>query len=136
MRFLIVALFIASPLRADDFSNFSGAGRDAKTDQLSFTGTQRWGREFLQSTRERPKYLASDWKGKVALPVPPANSSARTAAELAYLKPLVSKRAERMSEINAEVHVTKFRFGEHTYKSLTTEARYRATGKALARGLP
>jgi len=129
--FVAVFLVFAGVLCADETVHLSGAGRDAKVDRLSFTGTQRWGAEFLKSARMRPKYLARDWKGLIGLPAPPANSSKRTEAEIAFLKTLVPQRTERMKEITAEIHVTNFRFGDHTYKSLTTDARFRATGKML-----
>lgn len=132
MRLFVAAcLILLGFIRADENGHLSGAGRDAKIDQLSFTGTQRWGAEFLKSTRLRPRYLARDWKGMIGLSAPPANSSPRTEAEIAYLNTLVSQRGERLQEIQAEIHVTNFRFGTETYKSLTTGEKYRATGKML-----
>ena len=129
--FVAVFLVLAGVVWADEIDHLSGAGRDAVVDRLSFTGTQRWGAEFLKSTRLRPKYLARDWKGMIVLPAPPANSSKRTEAEIAYLKTLVSQRAERLKNVKAEIHVTNFRFGENSYKTLTTDPKFRATGKAL-----
>ncbi len=131
MRFLIITLLLSALLKADDFANLSGASRDPRIDKLGFTTTQQWGSEFVKLAKTRPKYLSREWQRQITLPAPPANTSQRTAAEIVYLKSLISKRAQKKSEIEAEVHVTNFRYGPHTYESLTTENKYRATAKVM-----
>lgn len=132
MRYLIIAfLFLPFLLKADELANLSGAGHDSQVDKLSFTNTQRWGKDFVKFTRLRPKYLGRDWLREIGLPKPPANSSPRTTAEIAYLKKLAAKRAEKKSAIEAEILVTNFRYGTHTYASLTTDPNYKATSTII-----
>ena len=131
MRILLLSLLLSSIALSDDFTDLSGAGENRKTDQLTFTGTQRWGKEFERFLRQRPKFLSKNWNKSIVLPAPPANSSPRTKAEIAYLKTLAPKRQEKASEIQAEVLVTNFRFGKHDYATLTTAPQYRETGKLI-----
>ena len=132
MRFLIITLLLLSPLlEADEFTHLSGVGHDPQVDKLSFTSTRRWGSDFAKFTQLHPKYLNRDWVKEIALPKPPANSSPRTAAEIAYLKKLATKRPSKKSAIEAEVLVTNFRYGTHTYSSLTTDPKYSATAKVI-----
>lgn len=132
MRFLITAfLLLPFLLKADELTHLSGVGHDSQVDKLSFTNTQRWGKEFVKFTRLRPKYLSRDWAREIGLAKPPANSSPRTTAEIAYLKKLTAQRAGKKSAIEAEVLVTNFRYGTHTYASLTTDPKYRATSKVI-----
>ncbi len=131
IAFLFFVLLNPSAIFADEFKQLSGAGKNVKVDQVSFTQTQRWGKDFEKFLRGRPKLLRQDWKETVAIPVPPANSSPRTKAEIDYLQSLVSKRAKRAAEIKAEVLVTNFRFGEHDYATLTTAGNFRETSKLI-----
>ncbi len=127
----LFAFIISSAAFAEDLENLSGAGEDSRIDQLGFTQTQRWGAEFENFLRERPKFISGDWKKTLVVPVPPANSSSRTKAEVAYLESLVSKRNGKLNEIKAEVLVTNFRFGNYDYAQLTTEKKFNETSKLI-----
>lgn len=117
--------------QADEYKNLSGAGSDKKTDSITFSGTQKWGKEFIPFTRLSTKYISRDWKQSFSVPKPPANSSARTKAELEYLQTVISKRGQHLSDIKKEVLVTNFNFGKHNYQTLTTNAKYTQTAKLL-----
>lgn len=132
MRLLFFFAFIISTTAyADDLQDLSGAGENPKIDQLGFTQTQRWGADFENFLRERPKIISGDWKKTIVIPAPPANSSPRTKAEVTYLESLVSKRSGKLSEIKAEILVTNFRFGNYNYTQLTTEKKFSETSKLI-----
>lgn len=131
--FLILILFtiVFKPLRAENYLHLSGAGTDLRADQLAFTNTQKWNREFDQLTRKRPKILPREWAKIITLPAPPANSSSRTTEEITYLKTLISKRSSKLPEITAEINLPAFRFGKYTYEDLTTSSHKPNTNKLL-----
>lgn len=131
--FLILILFtiVFKPLRAENYLHLSGAGTDLRADQLTFTNTQKWNREFDQLTRKRPKILSREWAKIITLPAPPANSSPRTTEEITYLKTLISKRSSKLPEITAEINLPAFRFGKYTYEDLTTSSHKPNTNKLL-----
>lgn len=135
IRGLFLALLsipvFTTPCLADPCKNLSGAQTDKKVDSTTFSSTQKWGKEFIPFTKLRTHYMARDWKQSFSVPAPPANSSARTKAELEYLQTLVTKRPERLNAIQKEVMVTEFNFGKHNYKVLTTSAKYKQTAKLL-----
>ena len=124
-----ILLFAMQPsLLADDFCHISGVGNDGRIDKMSFSNTLKWDLKYLGYTKRQARYLATDWKKTFALPVPPANSSERTKAELQYLEKLIPKRAGQQKEIEAEVLTAQFRWGKFTYKNLTEGKRFRNTG--------
>jgi acid phosphatase (class A) len=131
MRILLVTLLTLASAWAGDFTHLSGAGTDANVDRVSFTGTQKWDGKYLKIARDQPKYLTNNWSRQITIPAPPANSSARTTAELSYLKSLVSRRASSLKEIEKEVLLIEFRFNSYTYHLLTTSKTHQATGKLL-----
>ncbi len=116
---------------ADDFVHVSGVGVDQKVDALSFTNTLKWDREYLDYTKRRTLYLKSDWKESFVLPAPPANSSARTKAELGYLSKLIPKRGMQQKDIETEVLVTQFRWGKFTYQDLTEGKDFKNTSELI-----
>lgn len=128
-----LALFWAlmGSVGADDYVHLSGVGDNRKVDALTFTNTLKWDREYLGYTRRSTRYLAANWKKSFALPAPPANSSARTTAELKYLKDLITNRPSRKKDIESEVLVTNFRWGKFTYKDLTEGEQFKHTGKLI-----
>jgi hypothetical protein len=107
----VFVFIFQTSLAADDFSHLSGAGKNRQVDALSFTNTLHWDREYLGYTKWQTRYLKTDWKKSVSLSAPPANSSARTKAELEYLVKLIPKRGDQQKEIEAEVLVAQFRWG-------------------------
>lgn len=134
VRVFLVPVFVfifQSPLAADDFSHLSGAGKNRQVDALSFTNTLHWDREYLGYTKWQTHYLKTDWKKSFSLSSPPANSSARTKAELEYLVKLIPKRGDQQKEIEAEVLVAQFRWGGFTYKGLTEGEGFKNTSKLL-----
>ena len=122
---------MACPLFANDFSDLSGAGTNEKLDKATFTNTQTWNKEFLAWTRKRTRFLPAKWQSSFSIPAPPANSSARTSAELDYLIKLSPERQAKLSQIQKEVEVTNFQFGAHRYDKLTTDPKFPETGKML-----
>ena len=121
-------------LEADELEHLSGAGQDEKVDQLGFSGiygSQKWDKKFLAYTKKQTRYLARDWKRDFVLPMPPTNSSERTKAELEYLMTLIPERKNHQKEIEAEVMVSHFRWGEYTYKQLTTDKKFKHTSKLV-----
>ncbi len=126
-----MGVFFISSLSAEVFNHLSGAGTDKKVDELSFSLTQKWNPGYLRSSRLSPKYLPNDWQGRIVIPQPPANSSARTEAELDFLEALTPQRQGKLAEIQAELLVKKFSFGSYTYASLTTNADYPATRQLI-----
>lgn len=123
---------ITASLRADDFSHLSGAGTDEKLDRATFSNTQNWDREFLAMSLKNPRFLPRKWQETLALPAPPANSSARTKAELDDLAKQSSDRQTKLPEIRKEIESANFHFGDHRYHTLKTDPRFRETSKALA----
>ncbi len=131
---LSLSLSFAGILGADELGHLSGAGEDEKADQWRFSGvhgSQKWDKKFLAYTRKQTRYLARDWKRDFVLPMPPANSSERTKAELEYLMTLIPERKNHEKEIEAEVIVSHFRWGKFTYAQLTTDKRYQHTSKLI-----
>lgn len=120
-----------SPLVADESHHLSGAGRDPGLDALTFTGTQAWAAKYLDRTNDETRYFPADWRKKFSLPVPPANSSPRTMAELAYLEPLTRERDAHAKQIRSEVMVTNYRWNGLSYETLTRSKKYARTGKLL-----
>ena len=116
---------------ADDYKHLSGAGNNPRIDRVSFTATQKWGKDHLAFTRKRTRYLPTGWQKNFAVPVPPANTSARAKAELEYLQKLAAQRDSRANDIRAEVLVTNFRWGSHTYQQLTEANRYKYTSRVM-----
>jgi len=108
-KLLILFLLISPLLQADDFHHLSGASTDPKIDRLNFTNTQKWNPIFTQLAQQRPKILTRDWTRQITLPAPPPT----------------------LPEITKEIEITAFRFGTHTYQSLTTSKSHQATGKLL-----
>jgi len=85
----ILLCSIHPSLLADDYSHIQGVGNNVRIDELSFSNILKWDLKYLSYTKRQTRYLAPDWKNKFALPVLPANSSARTKAELGYLMKLL-----------------------------------------------
>jgi acid phosphatase (class A) len=128
---LFFTIALAPPLFADELSDLSGAGTDEKLDRATFSNTQTWNKDFLAKARKRPRFLPSKWRTIFALPKPPANSSERTSAELDHLVKLSSERQAKLSQIQKEIEVTNFQFGDHSYKTLATDSKFGETGKAI-----
>lgn len=126
-----LSLVLSTSLLADDFSDISGAGTNEKLDRATFTNTQSWNKEFLALVRKRPRFLPAKWQSSLAIPKPPANSSARTNAELEYLMKLVPERKAKITQIEKEVEVTNFQFGAHRYDTLRNEPEFAETSKLL-----
>lgn len=120
-----------NPVYGDDYAHLSGAGNNPRLDRVSFTDTQKWGKDFLAFTRKRTRYLPAAWQKNFAVPAPPANTSPRTNAELEHLVKLASQRSSKASEIRAEVLVTNFRWGKHTYQQLTDANRFKHTSRVM-----
>lgn len=127
----LLLIVTACSLLADDFTDLSGAGTDEKLDRATFTNTQTWNKEFLALTRKRPLFFPAKWQRSFAIPEPPANSSARTNAELDYLMKLVPERPAKLARIEKEVEVTNFQFGEYRYGQLKTDPKFTETGRLL-----
>ncbi|MFK7911087.1 MAG: hypothetical protein AB8F34_10885, partial [Akkermansiaceae bacterium] len=124
-------MFSLSILAADDTIHLSGVENNAQLDALTFTSTQKWGQKYLDRSKNKTQFLPADWRKKFAVPAPPANSSPRTLAELAYLEKLVSKRAAHITQIRSEVLAANYRWGRYTYKGLTKSKKLPHTGKLL-----
>ncbi|MBK1826382.1 phosphatase PAP2 family protein [Haloferula rosea] len=133
MKGLIVLwnLVVVAVVAADDFKHLSGAGADAACDGVGFRNTSAWGREFSEWARGRTKFLPADWKQRFQLVEPPANSSARTRAELEFLVEQMEKREQHQEAINREILVENFRFGDHRYEDLITRKEFSKTGELL-----
>lgn len=131
LLFLILFSMAFKPLKAENYLHLSGAGTDLRTDQLTYSNTQKWNREFDQLTRQRPKILSREWAKIITLPAPPANSSPRTTKEIEYLKTLISKRPSKLQEITAEINLPAFRFGKYTYEDLTSSSTKPNTSQLL-----
>ena len=124
-------LLFSLPGFAEEGQDLSGAGANEIVDKLSFTNTQRWHSDFLKRAQQTPLLFPKNWRQLVAVPRPPANSSPRTGAELAYLKTLISKRPDQQNKIEAEVNLPNFTFGQHTYASLIDSSQRPATAKLI-----
>ncbi len=110
----------------DPFVHVSGAGRleDAQAVPLTFSGTQRWARVFLDQTKDEPRLLPKDWSSRVVLPSPPANGSPRTAKEVEYLLDLQAKRMPAdEAAIRKEAEFAGMRFGKHGSMDLLDVAK-------------
>ena len=128
---LFFLLLFSYPLIAQESPHLSGAGTNSPLDRLSFSNTQKWDRELQKYTQQNPLLLPKNWKQSVAVPQPPANSSERTAEELRLLQTLATKRAISQAQIEAEVILPNFPFGQHTYASLTDATQRPATAKLI-----
>ena len=119
---------------ADDLEHLSGAGNEEKLDRLAFSGVygeQRWDGRFKAYTLKRTHYLARTWKRDFVLPLPPANSSERTRREVDYLMTLLPQRNQKQKEIEAEVLINNFKWGDFTYEQLTTNEKFKHTSKLV-----
>lgn len=132
ISFFAVVSSVAEPSKPEKNEvHLSGAGKDKVVDGLTFSNTAKWDKKYLAYTMKHPRYLARDWKMKFVLPLPPANSSDRSQAELEYLKGLISKRKDHQKAIQDEVLVTNFKWGEHSYAKLTQDKKRPHTSKLI-----
>lgn len=132
MRNAIVGILLgAVTVMAHENSNLSGAGVNPEIDQLTFRNTSAWGKEFSEWLRKPVRYLPVDWKERIQLAPPPANSSARTQAELEAMLTLKQERGNRQAAIEKEIEITNFRFGDHLYGDLTSKSEFARTGELL-----
>lgn len=129
----IIAVFLLSlaVTWGDNLKDLSGAGRDPEVDEISFRRTATWGKEFSEWTRKPTRFLPKNWKSRIQLPPPPANSSPRTAAELDALDQRLAERPGKQAGIVKEVLITNFRFGDHRYEELITQPAFKETGELL-----
>lgn len=132
MKWVMVVLGIGmASVAADDFGDRAGAVRDESLEKAGFSNTAGWGKEFTEWTRKRTRFLPDDWKKRFQLVEPPANSSVRTRSEVVYLQSVSKQRTAKQQDIEKEVLITNFRFGEHRYEELIKDSRYKETGKLL-----
>lgn len=116
---------------ADEAQHLSGAGRNPEIDRIGFVATAAWGKEFSEWTRKPTRFLPRDWKTRIQLAFPPANSSTRTRKELEILAGRIGDRTRRQGQIEKEIEITSFRFGDHMYGDLIDDAKYAETAKLL-----
>lgn len=128
----IVTLLFIFPLSADDFIHLSGTGSDESIDAGTFSNTQEWSPKYLRRTRQKTVFLPTNWKRTFSIPAAPANSSPRTKAELQYLHTLVKQRPAHKADITAEVDIKNFRFGDHTFATLTEDPKFKQTANLIA----
>ncbi len=126
-KLLLLALpaaLILAPARpgahaADPFTHLDGTASDPALERRTFRTTQEWNREYRKHVDGEPRFIA-DWEKHIVLPRPPANSSARTRAELDNLKTLQDKRTPGMvEEIKGEIKIEGFRLGPHSYPAIS-----------------
>ncbi len=129
IRHLIPVLLLMLPahLAGGEISDLSGAGTDAERDKLRFSNTQRWNPGCLELSRATPRFLPDDWEKRIVLPAPPANSSARTSAELAHLHEVREARSAKRPEVRQELTSDGFRFGKRSYDEMAKSGRTPAT---------
>jgi acid phosphatase (class A) len=121
----------------DPFVHLSGAGQseDADVVPLTFSGTQRWAKVFLDLTKVEPRLLPKDWAKRVVLPLPPANGSPRTAKEMEYLLDLQGKRTpEDEAAIRKEAEFAGMRFGKYGSMDLLDAAKRPRTAALMDAG--
>lgn len=132
LRLIIPLLFtLFSSDAPGEISKLSGTGTDSDQDQLRFSNTQRWNPELLAHTRAKPRHLPDDWQKQLRIPVPPANSSPRTRAELAHLHEIREVRAEKRTDVRRELTSDGFQFGKLRYGDLLKSTDRPATRRML-----
>ena len=122
----------------DPFDTVSGArtGLDPIRDGLRFSNTTGWEKRYFDITKLE-SWFVPDWRTKITLPPPPANTSIRTAKELALLKNYQEtlRTPERVKNILDEVNATTTKFGDFMVTDYLDETKFPATAAALGPAL-
>lgn len=115
--FLVAGLAVLSgPAFAEtpeQIRHLSGAGSDPAVDRIRFVDRAEFDPALRPYLERVPRFLP-DWGVRLVFSPPPANSSPRTEAELAYLRELQAERTEEdVAAIRRQIRVAGMKLGPH-----------------------